>query len=210
MRRWPLLTLLLGATLLTWRGGREAPQIDASLPLAAPATAEIVPDLELLSSGGVARLSDWRGSYLLILFGYSTCPDVCPLALAQLAALIERLDAGDDLQVLLITVDPERDTPARLAEYLGRFHPSFVGLSGSGAQIHEAMTAFHALAQRADPLVLHTDAVALVDRDGRLLALYGQSALSAGSRFDEATLAALEGRLRAALGVAPPAAGDGA
>ena len=185
---------------MAWRDRTQAAHSTASPVVATAPSATALPELELVaSSGRPARLSDWRGNHLLIVFGYSNCPDVCPLTLAQLAALVERLEAQAQLQVLMITVDPERDTPERLADYVARFHPSFIGLTGSPAAIHEAMTAFYALAQRADPLVLHTDAVTLVDAEGRVMALYGQSALAEGGRFDEATLAALEHRLREAL-----------
>ena len=77
-------------------------------------------------------LADWRGQVVLIFFGYTQCPDVCPTALSRAARVMELL--GPDaarVQVLFVTVDPERDTPELLREYVPAFHPSFLGLRTS-------------------------------------------------------------------------------
>ncbi|MCP4993305.1 MAG: SCO family protein [Gammaproteobacteria bacterium] len=76
--------------------------------------------------------ANFSGSYQLIAFGYTHCPDVCPTSLAAISAALDILeDDGDRIQPLFVTVDPERDTPQRLREYLDWFNPRIIGLSGS-------------------------------------------------------------------------------
>lgn len=81
--------------------------------------------------GKPGTLSDFQGKAVLVFFGYTSCPDVCPTTLARLVEVMKTLadDAGR-AQVLLVTVDPERDTPDKLAAYVAAFNPSFIGLSG--------------------------------------------------------------------------------
>ena len=82
-------------------------------------------------TGKKVTLADYRGRVVTIFFGFTQCPDVCPTALAEMRAVVEKLGAdGPKLQVLFITVDPERDTQALLAQYVPAFHPTFVGLYG--------------------------------------------------------------------------------
>jgi len=84
------------------------------------------------SSGDLIRLSDFRGRIVLLFFGYTFCPDVCPATLAELnMALNEIPEKADLVQVLYVSVDPERDTPQIIQEYVERFNPTFIGLSGS-------------------------------------------------------------------------------
>ena len=79
--------------------------------------------------GRVRTLADFRGRYVMMFFGYTQCPDVCPTALARAAEVRKRLGAdGDKLQVIFVTVDPERDTAALLKEYTAAFDPTFLGL----------------------------------------------------------------------------------
>ncbi len=87
-------------------------------------------------NGERTPLSDYQGRVVLIFFGYTNCPDICPTTLADVKAALAQLgDKAKEVTVLFITVDPTHDTPARLAEYLGYFHePSFVGLSGTEAE----------------------------------------------------------------------------
>lgn len=81
--------------------------------------------------GKPGTLADFQGKAVLVFFGYTSCPDVCPTTLARLAEVMKSLgnEAGR-VQVLLVTVDPERDTPDKLAAYVAAFNPSFIGLSG--------------------------------------------------------------------------------
>ncbi len=87
--------------------------------------------------------SDFRGSYLLVYFGYTFCPDVCPTTLQDMSLALEALGpAGDKVQPLLITVDPERDTVEVLADYVSLFHPRLVALTGSLEQVASAARAY--------------------------------------------------------------------
>lgn len=86
--------------------------------------------------GSEFRLSRQRGEIVLLSFGYTFCPDVCPTTLAELAQVRGRLgEAAKRVKVAFITVDPERDTPERLRTYTSAFDPTFVGLTGSAAQL---------------------------------------------------------------------------
>jgi protein SCO1/2 len=88
---------------------------------------------------------DYEGKWQLVFFGYTYCPDICPTTLNDVALVLEDLgDEADQLQPLFITVDPERDTPEVMAEYVGSFDPRIVGLTGSPEQIKQAAQAFRA------------------------------------------------------------------
>jgi protein SCO1/2 len=87
------------------------------------------------SLGRDVSLSDYRGKVVFVFFGYTSCQDVCPATMAHLHALMKTLGPGSDqTQVLLVSIDPETDTPEHLAEYLARFDDRFVGLSTSRAE----------------------------------------------------------------------------
>lgn len=91
----------------------------------------------LQSASGPVALSDYRGKVVLLYFGYTFCPDVCPTSLAAIAGALNQLapDELSQVQTLFISVDPDRDTPEKLAEYVKFFHPSMVGLTGSHEEI---------------------------------------------------------------------------
>jgi len=120
------------------------------------------------------RLSDERGHAVAIFFGYSRCPDVCPATLVHLASARRSLGtAGASTRVLFITVDPHHDTPRVLKEYLARFDPSFIGLTGTEAELAPIYRAYHvwyeALPQTQagrEALEAHTSMVWIVNRDG--------------------------------------------
>lgn len=92
-------------------------------------------DFSLTDHNGKARtLADFRGKAVLVFFGYTQCPDVCPTTMAEMAAVMQQLGAqADKLQVLFITIDPERDTQALLSKYVPAFDPRFLGLFGDAA-----------------------------------------------------------------------------
>lgn len=91
---------------------------------------------ELIDHAGQKRtLADYKGKAVVVFFGFTHCPDVCPTTLAEMAAVKKELGAdGDKLQVLFVTVDPERDTQQALADFVPAFDPSFVGLYGTPDQ----------------------------------------------------------------------------
>lgn len=103
---------------------------------------DIMPDLDLSlmdENGQQVEEDAYIGKTTLLYFGYTHCPDVCPTSLARMTAAIKKLDesARDDIQVLFVSVDPERDTPARLRQYTDVFGPQFIGLTGNTEQLDE-------------------------------------------------------------------------
>ena len=133
-----------------------------------------VADFTLTNQDGQAvRLSDYRGKLVLLFFGYTHCPDECPTTLAMLnRALSEMKDAGSSTQVLLVSVDPEHDTPPVLKEYLARFNPRFVGLTGQPADVAAVLKAYGVVAQKDGNTIAHTATIYVVDRAGRLALTY--------------------------------------
>jgi len=125
-------------------------------------------------TGRVRSLSDFRGKVVAIFFGYTHCPDMCPTALAELAQTVKRLGSqGDEVQVLFITVDPARDTPKVLAQYVPAFDPRFLGLYGDTATTAKVAAEYKVFFEAQRPnasgnyTIDHTAAVYLIDRKGR-------------------------------------------
>jgi protein SCO1/2 len=117
--------------------------------------------------------SDFSDKILVVFFGYTSCPDICPLTLSHLSqAFREMEEDGERIQLLLITVDPARDTPARLHQYLESFHPSFLGLTGTEEDIREVADAFGAFFARNGGgeayTVDHTARTFVIDPSGRI------------------------------------------
>jgi len=102
-------------------------------------------DFRLTDHNGKARtLADFRGKAVILFFGYTHCPDVCTTTLADLAQVMQLLGKdADKVQVLFITVDPERDKPEILAQYVSAFYPSFLGLYGDAQATAQAAKAFY-------------------------------------------------------------------
>jgi len=125
------------------------------------------------SSGRVISLADLKGKAVLLAFGYTHCPDACPTTLARLAEVRRLMDKdASRLQVVFVTIDPERDTGQFLERYVQAFDPTFVGLRGTDAQTDAAATAFHAdydiTDYRGQIFVSHTADTYLIDPDGRV------------------------------------------
>jgi len=100
-------------------------------------TSAFLADFELTDHQGRVRTDeDFAGRWLLVFFGFTNCPDICPTTLAEVAAVMDDLGPrADRVQPLFISVDPERDTPSQLADFVPRFHPAVVGLTGTPDQI---------------------------------------------------------------------------
>lgn len=148
-------------------------------------TVSIGGPFELVDQNGQEVTDEkFRGRLMLVYFGYTFCPDVCPLGLTTIAEAIDQLPAEDRDQVvpLFITVDPERDTVAVMKEYVGAFSDRLVGLTGSPAQVDAVVRAYRVYARKGDPgtdgayLMDHSTFTYLMDRDGRYLAHFGHSA----------------------------------
>jgi protein SCO1/2 len=107
--------------------------------------ADYAQDFALTDMNGVPRtLADYRGKAVMLYFGFVQCPDVCPTALTRAAEVLRLIgpEAAQRVQLLFVTVDPERDTPELLREYMGAFDPSFMALTGSMDEIKAAADAF--------------------------------------------------------------------
>nr|WP_229179367.1 SCO family protein [Bradyrhizobium ivorense] len=121
---------------------------------------------------------DFRGRLMLVYFGFTTCPDVCPTDLQAIGLALDKLGRdADSVQPIFITVDPERDTASHLADYVPLFHPRLIGLTGSSDAIRKVADAYKVYyakvpLQDADYTVDHTAYIYLMDRDGSYLGFF--------------------------------------
>ena len=123
--------------------------------------------------------ADFRGKLLLVYFGYTYCTDICPTDLQAISTAIDKLGpAGESVQPLFITVDPEHDTPEAIKLYVTLFHPRLVGLTGSAKQIKTVARAYKVYyakneqSKKSDPVIDHSGFVFLVGRDGKYLGFF--------------------------------------
>ena len=127
------------------------------------------------SNGSELRLSTYRGKVVLLGFGFTSCAAVCPITLGTLGQVFKKLGAqASDVQVIYITVDPERDDAARLKKYLTSFNPTFVGGTGSEAQLAAVRKDYGIASEKVagpDGSYTHSSFIYLIDRAGRLRAL---------------------------------------
>ena len=136
----------------------------------------MAPDFVLPGSNGAElKLSAYRGKVVLLGFGFTSCAAVCPVTLGTLAQVHKKLGAqASDMQVIYITVDPERDDAARLKKYLSAFNPTFVGGTGTDAQLTAVRKDYGIAAEKVagpDGSYTHSSFIYLIDREGRLRAL---------------------------------------
>jgi len=151
-----------------------------------PQAAADFPDGVLASDGGALKLSRYRGKVVLLVFGFTHCPAVCPTTLATLAEARKSLGAdAAAMQVVYVTVDPERDDAAHVRHYLAGFDPTFVGGTGQPQALEQLRRRYGVTAQKvpardgsADYAMSHSTSIWLIDREGRLRALmpFGHSA----------------------------------
>jgi protein SCO1 len=141
----------------------------------------LAPEIELTrDTGDIFRLSEMRGNTVLLFFGYTSCPDVCPTTMAELKQALEKLDGEEakQVRVLFVTVDPERDTPERVQEYVEHFNPDFIGLSGTESELADVWKDYGVFRETvkgtsaAGYLVNHTARVTLIDQNGNLRLSY--------------------------------------
>jgi protein SCO1/2 len=145
-------------------------------------SAEYAPNFVLTSSrsGEPIQLRDFRGQVVLLYFGYATCPDVCPATLRDVAEAFDMIgNKSDQVQLLWITVDPERDTPELMEDYVQHFHPDFLGLAPRSAEeTLEVATQYGIYYEKQDYgsatgyLMDHTATITLVDQDGYVRVVY--------------------------------------
>ena len=132
--------------------------------------------LQLTDHEGKPRtLADFRGKVIVIFFGYTSCPDICPTMLSKLTQVMQALGpAAQSVQVLFVTLDPERDSGERLKEFVPWFHPSFLGLRGDAAQTKAAADEFRVFSARKEVgsgigyVLDHSSGAYVLDPAGRL------------------------------------------
>ena len=137
-------------------------------------------------------LSDFKGRLVLISWGFTNCPDICPLILSKLSTVKKELgDKGDNVQVLFISIDPGRDTPSRLKSYVPSFNDSFIGLTGTPGEINRVVKDYNAFFIKHPEVygrgefdtwdryqMSHTTSIYLIDKYGRLLFYYPYATLN--------------------------------
>lgn len=131
------------------------------------------------ADGNTVSLQDFRGQAVMIYFGYTFCPDVCPATMVELAKAYDALgEESSRTQVIMISIDPDRDSPQLVQEYVSHFDPSFIGLSGSSEEIASAATPLGIYYEKEEGsestgyLMSHTSSVIVIDPDGHIRLLY--------------------------------------
>jgi protein SCO1/2 len=168
----PLISLALIATLLLWTLLFWNPETTPTAP-AQPSGG----DFTLQSLNGPVSLEDFRGKVVLLYFGYTSCPDVCPTSLTLMRIALSQLSDEELAQVqgIFISVDPQRDTPERLAEYSTHFHPNISGITGTPEQVAEVAQRYGAIYQRAEGdtalgySVDHSSVTYVINQQGKLI-----------------------------------------
>jgi protein SCO1 len=131
------------------------------------------------ADGGEFRLYDQKGKIALLFFGYTSCPDVCPTTLAEMKLLMNELgDAGERVQAVFISVDPERDTPDRIQAYASNFHPTFLGLTGLQTELEPVWQSYSIFREEVQSdsafgvIINHTARLFLVDAQSNMRLSY--------------------------------------
>ncbi len=149
---------------------------------------KVIPDFELTTQDGQSfRLSKLLGSPVLLFFGFTNCPDVCPMTLGQLQMIARSPDkVVRQARVVMISVDGDRDKPADLKRYLDSVSPDFIGLTGDPRKVRDIAAQFSAVFFKGAPtdrsgkyLVDHTSQVYLIDRQGRLRSTFFNATVDA-------------------------------
>lgn len=131
-------------------------------------------------TGTRRSLADFRGRFTLLYFGFTSCPDVCPTDLWSMTRAVQDLGAdGEKVNLLFVTLDPERDTPEKLSQYISLFHPRLVALTGTNAEIRDAASLYKVYFRKTqlgeghgDYTVDHSAFVYLLNPEGRYLGFY--------------------------------------
>ena len=185
-----LIILIVAAAIGWWNLPPELHGIELQSP-------RVADDFTLTTSKGeVMSLSDFRGKYVVLFFGYTYCPDVCPTTLNDLQQMVKELgeSRADDIQVIMISVDPERDTPEQLSTYLKYFDPDFIGMTGTVEEVQPVASQFGIFFEKqsgsanTNYLVDHTAAVTLLDPEGHVRMIFSYGVKGADMASDIAYL----------------------
>jgi protein SCO1/2 len=194
LRRWWAGLALVAALCVLAACGQEKLQGTRYDPVIA------APEFEGEGSNGQPfRISDLRGKVVLLFFGYTYCPDICPTTLAKMAQVYGELgDQAQDVAVVLASLDPERDAPEHLAAYVTAFHPDFLGVRIPVDRLEEVKNAYGVFSEKrvldanesaAGYLIDHTGWVYVIDPEGNLREVFASDATPAQIAADAATLA---------------------
>lgn len=130
-------------------------------------------------NGNTVTEQDYSGSYKLVFFGFTHCPDICPAGLKKMTTVIQALgEQGEAVQPLFITIDPGRDTPEVMKQYVEMYHPRLVGLTGSEEQLNEVKEAYKVYAAKAEDPALteytmnHSSYIFLMSPEGGLVEIF--------------------------------------
>lgn len=175
-------TILVGTTIglaLAFLAAWQLSRLEGAGPVATRTGASVGGPFTLVDQDGrTVTDADFRGRYMLIYFGFTYCPDVCPTELQVMAQAVDALgDRAKEVQPILITVDPERDTPKQLAGYVPLFHPDLTGLTGTPEQIAEVARAYRVYYAKAeqedgDYTMDHSSYIYLMGPDGGFIDVY--------------------------------------
>jgi protein SCO1 len=198
------LVLLVAAMFLLPRGRDAVPATAAAtvLPESLP-----LPEVALVDDTGNAfTTADLRGGYRLLFFGFTHCPDICPLTLQVLASATAELEARSPRlapQVVFVSVDPKRDTPERIHEYLASFDPDFIGITGSDEALQPLVKTLGVTVHKTEVdgehyNVVHNGTIFVVGPDAGLVAVF------TGSTHDAAVIASDYLKIRRASPAAAP------
>ena len=183
-----LLALMISLSItLVWVIGFWQPNADLSRTATPISTAPTGGDFTLQSANGPVSLHDFRGKVVLVYFGYTFCPDICPTSLAFASQALGLLDKNelDRTRLLFISVDPERDTLEKLKDYGAFFHPSILGLTGSPDVIAATTKQYGASYRKQDTgsaggyVVDHSSSTYVVNPEGKLVATLPHGTLPA-------------------------------
>ena len=160
----------LVAILAIWKISERSYTYQGSL-IDPPAQAA---DFELMDQHGQDfRLSEQQGQVVLIFFGYTNCPDVCPVTLSEFRQVKNQVgDLADEVKFVYVTVDPQRDTPERIGTYLAGFDPGFIGLTGDSQTLQEVWEDYGVLVEKKETssaagyLIDHTARIYAIDKQG--------------------------------------------
>ena len=180
-----------GMYIARMTGGANAPDLRSGTFLSTPKT--LAPFTLVDAQGSPASLETLRGHPTLVFFGFTHCPDICPTTLALLAD-VQRAVSVPGLKVALISVDPERDTPAAMSAYLGAFKGDFIGLTGTPPDIVQASKSFGVASAKVDLgggnyTMDHSATIFAVDSGARVIAIFTPPFRAAALKTDLAALA---------------------
>lgn len=189
-----MMGVVLAGFLIVWQAGKDRARISDLQRQAAqvttqsgmpPGTQPIGGSFTLTNQDGKAVTdADYKGKLLLVYFGYTYCPDLCPTGLQSVSKALDHMDQDEvaKVQPLFITIDPARDTPEKMKDYVASFHPALVGLTGSATQIADVARkyqVYYAKGEQVDEhdyMMDHSSLIYLMNTDGHLIQTFAEEA----------------------------------